>query len=42
MGLRSGKPSYDSTDIRDLFDGMAATYGLVNVLSSFGFCVRWR
>ncbi len=37
-----GKPSYEPSAIRDLFDGMAATYGLVNVLSSFGFCLWWR
>jgi len=28
--------------VRNLFDEMSATYGLVNVLSSFGFCIRWR
>ncbi len=28
--------------VATLFDEMAATYGLVNVLSSFGFCVLWR
>ena len=33
---------YDRQFVAGLFDGMAATYGLVNVVSSFGFCVRWR
>jgi demethylmenaquinone methyltransferase/2-methoxy-6-polyprenyl-1,4-benzoquinol methylase len=28
--------------VRDLFEGMAATYGIVNLVSSFGFCRRWR
>jgi len=30
------------TFVRELFDGMAATYGITNVVSSFGFCRRWR
>ena len=33
---------YDPIFIRGLFDEMAATYGPVNLLSSFGFCIRWR
>ena len=33
---------YDPAFIRGLFDEMAATYGPVNLLSSFGFCIRWR
>lgn len=33
---------YHSDFVRALFDEMAQTYGLVNLVSSFGFCVRWR
>ncbi len=33
---------YDPALVRSLFDEMAATYGLVNLVSSFGFCRRWR
>lgn len=33
---------YNPELVRRLFDDMAATYHRVNVLSSFGFCVRWR
>jgi len=33
---------YKPAAIRDLFDEMAATYGLVNLISSFGFTLRWR
>jgi len=33
---------YSSSSIRKLFDEMAATYGIVNLVSSFGFCVVWR
>jgi len=36
------KPSYDPKSIQALFDGMASTYGTVNIISSFGFSVRWR
>lgn len=39
------KPNFDLHDpafVRNLFDEMSATYGIVNVLSSFGFCVWWR
>jgi len=39
---RDDVPSYDTESVRALFDEMAATYGPVNVISSFGFCVRWR
>jgi demethylmenaquinone methyltransferase/2-methoxy-6-polyprenyl-1,4-benzoquinol methylase len=28
--------------VKDLFDEMSRTYGIVNLISSFGFCVRWR
>src|SRR5262245_29357960 len=28
--------------VRELFNEMARTYGIVNVVSSFGFCLRWR
>ena len=33
---------HDPSAVRALFDEMSATYGLVNVVSSFGFAVRWR
>lgn len=33
---------YDPEVVRDLFDEMSRTYGLVNVISSFGFCMLWR
>jgi demethylmenaquinone methyltransferase/2-methoxy-6-polyprenyl-1,4-benzoquinol methylase len=35
-------PDYDPSFVARLFDEMSGTYGLVNVLSSFGFCVLWR
>lgn len=35
-------PRYDPASIRELFDGMAATYGVVNLVTSFGFAARWR
>lgn len=28
--------------VRELFNEMSRTYGVVNVVSSFGFCLRWR
>lgn len=33
---------YQQEFVRGLFNEMSATYGLVNLISSFGFCVRWR
>ena len=33
---------YDRPFVERLFDEMAATYTVVNTLSSFGFCHRWR
>ena len=33
---------YDPAFICKLFDEMAATYGRINLISSFGFTVRWR
>lgn len=33
---------YDPAFVKGLFDEMAGTYGTVNLLSSFGFCVLWR
>lgn len=35
-------PLYDVDSVRILFDEMASTYGRVNLISSFGFAVRWR
>ena len=40
--IRDDAPSYDPASVRALFDEMAGTYGPVNVISSFGFAVRWR
>lgn len=42
--LRNGNLEnlYDSTTVRALFDEMSLTYGLVNLIASFGFAVRWR
>lgn len=33
---------FDPDFVRELFDEMSATYGTVNLISSFGFCLRWR
>ena len=33
---------YDPSFVSDLFDEMARTYGVVNLISSFGFTIRWR
>ncbi len=33
---------YEPEYVRDLFDEMSKTYGIVNVVSSLGFCSRWR
>jgi ubiquinone/menaquinone biosynthesis methyltransferase len=33
---------YEPIFVQQLFDEMSATYGLVNLFSSFGFCRRWR
>jgi ubiquinone/menaquinone biosynthesis C-methylase UbiE len=33
---------YDADFVRKLFGEMSRTYGTVNLISSFGFCVRWR
>jgi len=38
----SERPRYDPGSIRELFDGMAATYGAMNLITSFGFAARWR
>lgn len=34
--------NYDPAFLRGLFDEMQATYGTVNLISSFGFTHRWR
>jgi demethylmenaquinone methyltransferase/2-methoxy-6-polyprenyl-1,4-benzoquinol methylase len=39
---RSDAGIYQPGYVKSLFDEMAATYGVVNVLSSFGFCILWR
>lgn len=33
---------YEPEFVRDLFGGMASSYGITNLVSSFGFCRRWR
>ena len=33
---------YSGSFVRGLFDEMSATYGRTNLLSSLGFCLRWR
>lgn len=33
---------YSQEFVRGLFNEMSATYGAVNLISSFGFCARWR
>jgi demethylmenaquinone methyltransferase/2-methoxy-6-polyprenyl-1,4-benzoquinol methylase len=33
---------YTQEFVSQLFDEMAATYGLTNYVASFGFCERWR
>lgn len=33
---------YDPAFVRRLFDEMAGTYGVVNLIASFGFAARWR
>ncbi len=33
---------YDPEFVTSLFDEMSKTYGIVNSISSFGFCVIWR
>jgi ubiquinone/menaquinone biosynthesis C-methylase UbiE len=33
---------YSSEFIKSLFDEMSATYGVTNLVSSFGFCKLWR
>ena len=42
MDAPHGRPRYDPESIRALFDGMAATYGVINLLTSFGFAAHWR
>ena len=48
MAGRAGPPidsvsrPYDPAVVRSLFDEMSGTYGLVNLISSFGFTARWR
>ncbi|MGV3517285.1 class I SAM-dependent methyltransferase [Luteitalea sp.] len=33
---------YDPEAVKRLFDDMASAYGRTNLISSFGFTVRWR
>ena len=39
---RSPQSRYEPAAVRSLFDEMSATYGIVNLISSFGFSARWR
>ena len=39
---RSGTDIHSNQFVQGLFDEMSATYGRANIVSSFGFCVRWR
>ncbi|WP_420631513.1 class I SAM-dependent methyltransferase [Candidatus Leptofilum sp.] len=41
-GAKSKPDIYDPPFVRRLFDEMAHTYGIVNLISSFGFARRWR
>ncbi|HWF92724.1 MAG TPA: class I SAM-dependent methyltransferase [Terriglobales bacterium] len=38
----STQNNYDPITVRALFDEMSATYGVVNLVASFGFAARWR
>lgn len=40
--MQPAKNLYDPDFVTSLFDEMSKTYGVVNSLSSFGFCVVWR
>lgn len=40
--MKKQNPLYDPGFVRSLFDEMAQTYGLVNLLTSFGFTLWWR
>jgi demethylmenaquinone methyltransferase/2-methoxy-6-polyprenyl-1,4-benzoquinol methylase len=44
MKPHSTKPAdiYHPAFVKGLFSEMSATYGLTNLISSFGFCHRWR
>ncbi|MEM9419516.1 MAG: class I SAM-dependent methyltransferase [Planctomycetota bacterium] len=38
----TNNPIYDPQFVSSLFDEMARTYGIVNLISSFGFAKHWR
>lgn len=40
--LRMAPADYDPSFVRDLFDEMSSTYGVMNSVTSFGFSERWR
>ena len=44
MGVQRTKTDrlYDAAQVSTLFDQMASTYGVMNYVTSFGFCARWR
>jgi demethylmenaquinone methyltransferase/2-methoxy-6-polyprenyl-1,4-benzoquinol methylase len=39
---RTVRPRFDPESIRELFDEMSATYGSMNLVTSFGFSAMWR
>jgi ubiquinone/menaquinone biosynthesis C-methylase UbiE len=40
--MNKPRAAYEPIAIQALFEEMAATYGVVNYISSFGFAARWR
>lgn len=40
--MSSPRDIYGPEFIRNLFDEMAKTYGIVNLITSFGFSMWWR
>ena len=42
MSQLSKESIYNSDYVRGLFDEMSTSYGVVNVISSLGFCSLWR
>lgn len=42
MAVQQTGEIFDQTFVRALFDEMARTYGIVNLMASFGFAALWR
>ncbi len=40
--MQSQNNIYDTSFVQNLFDEMSGTYGIMNLISSFGFARRWR